>query len=154
MTTKKPRKLILFQPNSGEEEKYCKHNGFDSWDVLYRVNHPDSPKSCTKFLEEHSDSSGKPLPEPGYRLTRSIKDSADLFTDSGWEVVRVSTYETDDPEADYPIIAICYCDYLPISNDEQWTKKAHRAKVSPDSFGGDKTKYREYMDSQKIEATV
>ncbi len=154
MMTKKPRKLILFQPNSGEEEKYCEHNGFGSWDVLYRVNHPDSPKSCTKFLEEHSDSSGKPLPEPGYRLTRSIKNSDDLFTDSGWEVVKVVAYETDDLEADYQIIAICYCDYLPLPEHEQWTKKAYRAKVSPDSFGGDEAKYQEYLNSQKAATTV
>lgn len=152
--SKNPRKLILFQPNSGEDEKYCEQNGFETWDVLYRVNHPESPKSSTRFLEEHSDSSGKPLPEPGYRLTRSIKDSEDLFTDSGWEVVKVVTYETDDPEADYQIMAIAYCDYLPLSDDEQWTNQAHRYPVSIDSFGGDELKYQEYMQTQELVGKV
>ncbi|NJL91217.1 MAG: hypothetical protein HC916_16620, partial [Coleofasciculaceae cyanobacterium SM2_1_6] len=56
--------------------------------------------------------------------------------------------------AEYGIFAIAYCKYEPLPEHEQWSRKAHRAKVSVDSFGGDAAKYQEYLDSQKVATKV
>jgi len=147
-------KLISFRPEEDEFEKFKALNNCDEWDGFYFVTHPWNKKSACWHIAEHHDYSPKPLPEPGYRLTESVPDEVDMFRDNGWEVTRVVTYETNDPSADYGVFAIAYCKYEPLPEHEQWTKKAHRAKVSADSFGGDETKYQEYLDSQKVAATV
>lgn len=147
-------KLISFRPEEDEFEKFKELNHCDEWDGFYFVTHPWNKKSACWHIAEHHDYSPKPLPEPGYRLTESVPGEVDMFRDNGWEVTRVVTYETNDPSADYGVFAIAYCKYEPLPEHEQWTKKAHRAKVSADSFGGNNEKYQEYLDSQKVAATV
>jgi hypothetical protein len=126
MTTKRIRKIISFRPEKGECDKFRKLNDCGSWDAFYFITHPWDAKSHCWHIAEHHDSSPRDLPEPGYRLTESVPDEEDMFRDNGWEVTRVITYKTDDPEADYQIFAIAYCKYEPLPIDKQWTKKAHR----------------------------
>ena len=126
MTTKRIRKIISFRPEKGEFKKFREITKTGNWDSFYTIVHPWNRKNALWHIAEHHDSSLSELPEPGYRLTESVPDEEDMFRDNGWEVTRVITYKTDDPEADYQIFAIAYCKYEPLPPEEQWTKKSHR----------------------------
>ena len=111
----------------------------------------------TNILDEQWDYSGKPSPEPGYRFTERVRVESlhnpdkhgwsNHYRQSNWKVDRVEEYTPDIPiETEYTIAVICWCVYDPI--DAPLIAVSDRI-VSPDSFGGDETKYREYMESQK-----
>lgn len=106
------RKYIIFRADWTEEEgaenRILAHTG-----------------AITDILAEHFDSSNSPLPEPGYRLREYHR--IEQFVDprfpgasthsrvGDWEVVRVETYTPDLPTTEFETIAICYCQYSPVS---------------------------------------
>ena len=82
------RKLILFKADRGEIEKYRQHTETRVGQSFYRVANAGSVPSLITTIAEHYDSSGKPAPEIGYRLTETVPEDRDSFRDNGWEVVR------------------------------------------------------------------
>ncbi|HAA27761.1 MAG TPA: hypothetical protein DCE56_08935 [Cyanobacteria bacterium UBA8553] len=106
------RKYIIFRADwseeQGAENRILPHTG-----------------AITDILAEHFDSSGKSIPEPGYRFREyhTIEQFVDpkfpgASTHSrvgDWEVVRVEQYTPDLPTADFEAIVICYCQYSPVS---------------------------------------
>jgi hypothetical protein len=106
------RKYIIFRADwseeQGAENRILAHTG-----------------AITDILAEHFDSSNSPLPEPGYRLREYHR--IEQFVDprfpgasthsrvGDWEVVRVETYTPDLPTTEFETIAICYCQYSPVS---------------------------------------
>jgi hypothetical protein len=106
------RKYIIFRADwteeQGAENRILAHTG-----------------AITDILAEHFDSSGKAIPEPGYRLREYHR--IEQFVDpkfpgasthsrvGDWEVVRVEEYTPDIPISEFETIAICYCQYSPVS---------------------------------------
>jgi hypothetical protein len=109
--------------------------------------------SLTWIIAEHWDSSGKALPEPGYRPSVFVKvDDSDPLRGKthskigDWEVVRVESYSPDLPNGKYDTIAICYCKYSPIDAPLQ---PMPERQVSIDSFGRDKEAYQRWLESER-----
>jgi hypothetical protein len=106
------RKYIIFRADwseeQGAEDRILAHTG-----------------AITDILAEHFDSSGKPIPEPGYRLREyhRIEQFVDPKFPGGsthsrvgdWEVVRVEKYTPDLPTTEFEALVICYCQYSPVS---------------------------------------
>lgn len=106
------RKYIIFRADWSEEEgaldRLLAHTG-----------------ALTDVLAEHFDSTGKPAPEPGYRLREyhhieKFKNpqfpGASTHSRVGdWEVTRVEEYMTETPGAEFGSVVICYCKYVPVS---------------------------------------
>ena len=144
------RKYIIFQAEKGERTDWRKR----------KLEHT---QALTWILQEHWDSSAKPIPEPGYRPTEFIRVDAlhdsekhahsTHYRKSDWEVSRVETYEhkVGRPEAEYDVIVICYCRYVPINAP---LKPMPDRQVSLDSFGGDQEAYDRWLASQKQPAKV
>jgi hypothetical protein len=62
----------------------------DAWVETLRQNNPSrlnagSVPSLINTIAEYYDSSGKPSPQPGYRLTETVSEDRDSFRDSGWK---------------------------------------------------------------------
>ncbi|GAB4186097.1 MAG: hypothetical protein Fur006_25120 [Coleofasciculaceae cyanobacterium] len=105
-------KYIIFKAESAPSDK---------WEEMLLAH----TGAFTFILAEHYDSSNSPLPEPGYRLREYHR--IEQFVDSrfpgasthsrigDWEVVRVETYTPDLPTTEFETIAICYCQYSPVS---------------------------------------
>jgi hypothetical protein len=149
------RKLILFKADKGEIEKYRQKTETQIGKSFYRIANVDSVPSLTNTIAEHYDSSGKPAPAIGHRLTETIPEDRDSFRDSGWEVVRVEEYTPEIPPpygAGFDTICICYCAYKPLAPENVWMKKAHRFAPSLTSFGGDEKAYQEWLATQSEEA--
>lgn len=110
---KKLRKYIIFRAD-WKEEKGATNVGLPTWGMTW-------------ILGEHFDSSGKPAPIKGYRLTEYLQ--VEQFKDPSrpiasthsrvgdWEVNRVEEYKTTDADSDFEEIVICYCQYSPIISD-------------------------------------
>ena len=150
-------KLIIFKADWQAIALYRKATQTAIGDSFYRVANAGSVPSLINTIAEYYDSSGKPSPEVGYRLTETVPGDRDSFRDSGWEVVRVEEYTPDIPApygANFDSICICYCAYKPLAPDEVWTKKAHRLAPSLASFGGDEKAYQEWLETQSEEAQV
>lgn len=119
--------------------------------------------SLTDILCEHFDSTGSEVPEPGYRPLQKVRIDADHdpnkhgwcthYKKKGdWRVDRVEEYTPDMPVGtEYTIVVVCWCVYDPIESD--LTPVPDRI-ISADSFGGDETKYQEYLNSQKVPTGV
>lgn len=159
------RKYIIFRADKGELEKYRSLTATKVGESFYRVANAGSVKSLIWTIAEHYDSSGKPSPVPGERLTESVIVSSDLdpifpsasthFRDSGWEVVKVHEYTPEIPApygAEFDSICICYCAYKPIDNPPM--KQYKRAPVTVDSFGGDRAAFDRWLESQKQTADI
>ncbi|NER93420.1 MAG: hypothetical protein F6J86_06230 [Symploca sp. SIO1B1] len=81
--------------------------------------------ALTRILAEHYDSSNNPIPKPGYRFREfhQIEQFANpnfpgASTHSrvgDWEVTRVKEYPCSEPDAEFDLIVICYCQYSPVS---------------------------------------
>lgn len=105
-------KYIIFKAESAPSEK---------WEEMQLAH----TGAFTFTLAEHYDSSNAPLPEPGYRLREyhQIEESVDkrfpgASTHSrigDWEVTRVEMYNSEIPNNEFEAIAICYCQYSPVS---------------------------------------
>ena len=105
-------KYIIFKAESAPSDK---------WEEMLLAH----TGAFTFILAEHYDSSNSPLPEPGYRLREYHR--IEQFVDprfpgasthsrvGDWEVVRVETYTPDLPTTEFETIAICYCQYSPVS---------------------------------------
>ncbi|MEG4918072.1 hypothetical protein [Microcoleus sp. B7-D4] len=154
------RKYIIFRADKGELEKYRSLTETKVGESFYRVANAGSVKSLIWTIAEHYDSSGKPSPAPGYRLTESVivesaiapmfPTASTHFRDSGWEVVKVHEYTPEIPApygAEFDSICICYCAYKPIENAP--LKQYERSPVTLDSFAGDRTAYDRWLESQK-----
>ncbi len=148
-------KLILFKADKGEIESYRRQTATKIGESFYRVGNVQSVPSLTRTIAEHYDATGKPAPEPGYRLTETVPEDRDSFRDNGWEVVRVESYVSDLPVGqEFSEIVICYCAYKPLAVEDSWTKKADRLAPSLDSFAGDEEAYQQWLASQKKTAEV
>ncbi len=90
-------RLIIFRADRNEIDKYRQLTQTQQGESFYRVANARSVPSSIWTISEHYDSSGKPIPEPGYRLTETVPEHRDYFRDNGWEVVRVETYTPDIP---------------------------------------------------------
>jgi hypothetical protein len=148
------RKLILFKAEKGEIEAYRKETETKIGESFYRVANAGSVPSLINTIAEHRDSSGKPIPQPGYRLTETVPEDRNSFRDSGWEVVRVQEYTPEIPApygAEFESICIYYCVYKPLATEDVWIKKAHRLAPSLDSFGGDISAYEAWLATQTEE---
>ena len=66
------RQYIIFRADKGELEKYRSLTETKIGESFYRVAKAGSVKSLIWTIAEHYDSSGKPSPAPGYRLTESV----------------------------------------------------------------------------------
>ena len=133
------RKWIIFRADKRQpnwKERKFQHSG-----------------SLTNILAEHFDSSGREIPEPGYRPPEFIRveDAIDPqfpaakthYRKSDWEVVRVETYTPDIPVGtDFGMIVICTCQYNPIDAP---LKPMPERQISVDSFGGDALAYQGYL---------
>lgn len=107
------------------------------------------------------DSSNKPIPEPGHRLTEFIRVDAlhnpdehgysTHYRKGDWEVTRVETYTPDVPMGEFDMIVICYCKYSPINAP---LNPMPERQISADSFGGDEAAYRQWLESQQEPAEV
>ncbi len=145
------RRLIIFRADRGEIEKYRQITETNHGESFYRVANAKSVPSLIWTIAEYHDSTGKPAPQPGYRLTETVPEDRDSFRDSGWEVIRVEEYTPEIPApygAEFDSICICYCVYKPLSPEDEWTKKAHRLSPSLASFGGDESAYKAWLESQ------
>jgi hypothetical protein len=148
------RRLILFKADKGEIEKYRQHTEIKVGQSFYRIANAGSVPSLTTTIAEHYDSSGKPAPEIGYRLTETVPEDRDSFRDNGWEVVRVEEYTPEIPPpygAGFDSICLCYCAYKPLAPQDVWTKKAHRLAPSLASFGGNEKAYQDWLATQSPE---
>jgi hypothetical protein len=141
-------KYIIFQANEDAKE-------MRDWKL-------EHTQATTWILAEHWDSSNSPTPEPGYRPTEYLSIASERTPETygsithykvgDWEVEKVEEYLPDLPTGtNFGMVVICYCKYAPIDAP---LKRMPDLIVSPDSFGGDEAKYREYMESQKVEAAV
>lgn len=159
------RKYIIFRAQKGELEKYRSLTETKVGESFYRVANVGSVKSLISTLAEYYDSSDKPSPAAGYRLTESVivpsaiaptfPTASTHFRDSGWEVVKVHEYTPEIPApygAEFDSICICYCAYKPIENAP--LKQYQRSPVTLDSFGGDRAAYDCWLESQKQPAEV
>ncbi|MGB3491343.1 MAG: hypothetical protein WBA57_01350 [Elainellaceae cyanobacterium] len=73
--------------------------------------------------------------------------SSTHYRQSDWEVTRVEPYTPDLPVGmDFDMIVICHCKYSPINAS---LKPMPERQVSVDSFGGDETAYKQWLESQK-----
>lgn len=107
----KSRKYIIFRAD-WTEEKGATEVGLPTWGMTW-------------ILGEHFDSSGKPAPTKGYRLTEYIqveqfkepeRPHASTHSRVGdWEVDRVDEYGANGTESDFDVIIICYCRYSPVT---------------------------------------
>lgn len=135
------KKWIIFRADKrqpgGTERKYA-HTG-----------------SLTKNLFEHFDSSGSPLPEPGYRPPEFIQIEDEInpqfplasthYKKSDWEVVRVEVYTPEiSMGADFDMIVLCTCQYNPVDLP---LKAIPERQISVDSFGEDEGAYRRYTEN-------
>lgn len=144
------RKYIIFQADKKDKTDWRNR----------KLQHT---QALTWILAEHWDSSDKPIPEPGYRPTEFVRvDSlhdpkqhgeSTHYRKGDWEVVRVETYEhgVGRPNAEYDMIVICYCQYSPLNAP---LNPMPERQVSVDSFGGDETAYKQWLESQKEAASV
>ena len=73
------RKLILFKANKGEIEKYRQKTETQIGKSFYRIANVDSVPSLINTIAEHYDSSGKPAPVIGHRLTETVPEHRDSF---------------------------------------------------------------------------
>ncbi len=149
------RKLILFKADKGEIAKYRQETETQIGKSFYRIANVGSVPSLIDTIAEHYDSSSKPAPAIGHRLTETVPENRDSFRDSGWEVVRVEEYTPEIPPpygAGFDTICICYCAYKPLTPEDVWMKKAHRFAPSLASFGGDEKAYQEWLATQSEEA--
>ncbi len=145
------RKLILFKAEKREISNYRQATQTPIGQSFYRVANAGSVPSLTTTIAEHYNSSGKPSPAIGYRLTETVPEDHDSFRDSGWEVTRVEEYTPEIPPpygADFDAICICYCAYRPLAPEDAWMKKAHRLTLSLASFGGDSQAYQNWLVTQ------
>lgn len=118
-------------------------------------------QALTWIISEHWDSSDKSIPEPGYRPKEFVHVDAlhdpsqhphsTHYRKGDWEVVRVETYTPDVPMGKYDMVVICYCKYSPINAP---LNPMPERQVSVDSFGGDETAYKEWLEAQKEPAEV
>jgi hypothetical protein len=143
-------KWIVFKAESDE--------GVPHWSER-KMHHS---QALTWILRENWDSSNRPIPEPGDRFIDFVRVDTDHdpnkhahnthYRDSDWEVSRVEEYVPDLPTGtEFDIIVICYCKYSPIDAP---LKPMPDRIISADSFGGDETKYQEYLNSQKVSMRV
>jgi len=145
------RKLVLFKADKGEIKKYREMTNTKVGESFYRVANADSVPSLINTIAEHHDSSTKPVPTVGHRLTETVPENRDCFRDNGWEVIRVEEYTPEIPVpygAEFDTICICYCAYKPLAPEDTWMKKAHRLAPSLISFGGDEKAYQEWLITQ------
>jgi hypothetical protein len=116
-------------------------------------------QGLTRILAEHFDSSNKEIPEPGYRPLEFVRvDNAydadkhghsTHYRKGDWEVARVETYTPDIPIGEFDVVVICYCKYNPINAP---LKPMPDRQVSVDSFGGDESAYKQWLESQGASA--
>ncbi len=106
----------------------------------------------TRYLTEHRDFSGKgKIPKVGYRFPVFLRDESAAtkrnigsthYRKGDWVVTRVERYPAGSPDCSCKEIAICYCSFCPI---EAELVALEEAKVSVDSFGGDKEAYQRWV---------
>lgn len=142
------RKLILFKADKGEIRRYRQMTETRIGESFYRVANAGAVPSLIDTIAEHHDSSNKPLPDVGCRLTETVPEDRNCFRDSGWEVVNVERY-TPDTSSSFDVICLCYCVYKPLNPEDTWVKQAHRLPVSIDSFGGNEEAFKQWQESQK-----
>jgi hypothetical protein len=143
-------KLIIFRAERGEITKYHQATETKTGAGFYRIANPGSVPSLIDTVAEYRWNGSKPMPDVGYRLTETVPDDRDSFTDSGWEVTRTEDY-TSDLGSEFELIRICYCAYRPLPMDKRWTKKAQRYAPSLASFGGRKDEYEAWLATQSPE---
>jgi hypothetical protein len=142
------RRYIIFQANEDAKE-------MRDWKL-------EHTQAITWILAENWDSSDRPVPEPGYRPSEYVQVAQDYdsekhgwsthYKPGDWEVERVEEYLPDLPTGNnFDMIVICYCKYSPIDAP---LKPMPDRIISADSFGGDETKYQEYLNSQKVPTGV
>lgn len=108
----------------------------------------------TDILTEHRDFSGKgKIPKVGYRFPVFLRDESAAtpenigsthYRKGDWVVTRVERYPAGSPDCSCKEIAVCYCSFCPI---EAELIALGEAKVSVDSFGGDKEAYQRWISS-------
>jgi hypothetical protein len=136
----KTRRRIFFYPVPGYSQLANWRNG----------HHAGDEHSITSLLAEHSDSSGMPAPEPGYRLNeyKSANGVTVRYRKSPWEVVKTEEYIANIPQMqEYSEIAICYCEYSPLPEAENPWVEMNRPIVSLDSFEDEKA-YETWLSEQ------
>lgn len=108
----------------------------------------------TDILTEHRDFSGKgKIPKVGYRFPVFLRDESAAspqnigsthYRKGDWVVTRVERYPAGSTNCSCKEIAVCYCSFCPI---EAELIALTEAKVSVDSFGGDKEAYERWLNS-------
>jgi hypothetical protein len=142
----KMRRKVFFYPVPGQTTQTHWKSGI----------HAGSDRSTTLLLAEHSDSSGKASPDVGYRLSEYKRDPASStfnhggatthFRKSPWVVVSVEEYIANlEGMQKYGEVAICYCDYVPLPEEENPWLELQKSTISPDSFGGDRESFEAFV---------
>jgi hypothetical protein len=129
MMTNKTHKYIIFRAHWNEQKGWRTFTG---------------SRSLTGILEEHFDSSGRPIPEVGDRTTEGKKDDNGMnYSRWGdWVVDRVESYLPDLPVGqEFTEVVICYCKYDPI--EPVWVEQG-KSIVSVASFGGDREAFEKW----------
>ncbi|MGB3559562.1 MAG: hypothetical protein WBD58_18100 [Geitlerinemataceae cyanobacterium] len=140
------RRKIFFYPVPGQTDRTYWKSGI----------HACSDRSTTLLLAEYSDSSGKAVPSEGYRLSEYKRDPASStfnhggatthFRKSPWVVVSVEEYVANvEGMQKYSEVAICYCDYLPLPEEENPWIEMQRSMLSLNSFAGDKQAFEAFV---------
>lgn len=103
------------------------------------------------ILGQHHDYSGNFSLEAGYRLPEFKNDEGSASfnhqggathrRESAWRVVRVDEYVPNTGLEQFGEVAIAYCIYSPLPEDENPWMEMPPAQVSLDSFGGDVEAY-------------
>jgi hypothetical protein len=135
----KSRRRIFFYPVPGYSQLENWTNG----------HHAGNERSITSLLAEHSDSSGMPAPEPGYRLNeyKSANGATARYRKSPWEVVKTEEYVANIAGMQECEIVICYCEYNPLPEAENPWVEMNCPMVSLDSFD-DEEAYETWLSEQ------
>ncbi|MEO1353415.1 MAG: hypothetical protein AAFW84_32410 [Cyanobacteria bacterium J06635_15] len=140
-------KLVLFRAEDGSKR----------WSTLTR---PDGSQIQVQTLEQHLDCSGKPAPEPGYRLSETKRDmdaathyhmdsSYTHYRPGPWRVSRVESYVPDLPVGtEFAEIVVCTCEYTPLPEDTPW-REYNVPVVTLDSFGGDEAAFEAFLTTDE-----
>ncbi|HIK33365.1 MAG TPA: hypothetical protein IGS17_15885 [Oscillatoriales cyanobacterium M59_W2019_021] len=129
MTKPKTHKYIIYRAHWSEDKGWRTFSG---------------SRSLTGILQEHFDSSGRPIPEVGERLTEGKKDEDGTHYSrwGDWVVDRVESYLPDLPVGqEFTEVVICWCKYSPV--EPVWVPQG-KSIVSVESFGGDVEAFEEW----------
>lgn len=116
--------------------------------------------ASTDILAQHLDYSNKPVPQTGYRLMEFKTDDTSATFDhqggvthrrfSPWQVTRVDEYVANTGQELMDEVVVCYCNYVPLpEQDNPWVEVAP-ALVSVESFGGDVAAYEAWRATQAV----